>query len=77
MIRCVIQSFHELDSVLCLQLRSKLESSKGDTFSGTLITDFLYGAQNGSEILASMDEINYYAALRKWTSSQWTSLLSQ
>jgi Zn-dependent M16 (insulinase) family peptidase len=59
------------------QLRSKLESAKGDTFSGTLITDFLYGAQDGSEILASMDEINYYGRLRTWTSENWTDILSK
>ncbi|KDR85083.1 hypothetical protein GALMADRAFT_233694 [Galerina marginata CBS 339.88] len=59
------------------QLRSKLESAKGDTFSGTIITDFLYGAEDGSEIQRSMDEINYYLQLKSWTSEQWTSLLSK
>ncbi|KAF5374955.1 hypothetical protein D9758_000192 [Tetrapyrgos nigripes] len=59
------------------QLRSKLESAKGDTFSGTVITDFLYGAEDGSELGPSMDEINQYAAVRKWTSKQWTDLLQK
>ncbi|KAJ7070954.1 Metalloenzyme, LuxS/M16 peptidase-like protein [Mycena amicta] len=59
------------------QLRSKLESAKGDTFSGTVITDFLYGAEDGSELEASLDEIRQYAALRKWTSEEWTSLLQK
>ncbi|KAF9473122.1 hypothetical protein BDN70DRAFT_886165 [Pholiota conissans] len=59
------------------QLRSKLESAKGDTFSGTVITDFLYGTEDGSEILGSMDEINYSNTLRSWTSNQWTSILSK
>lgn len=27
------------------QLRSKLESAKGDTFSGAVISDFLYGPE--------------------------------
>jgi Zn-dependent M16 (insulinase) family peptidase len=57
------------------QLLSKLESAKGDTFSGTVITDFLYGAKNGSDLLGSMDEINQYASLRTWTNKQWTDLL--
>ncbi|KAF8640945.1 hypothetical protein AX17_000592 [Amanita inopinata Kibby_2008] len=57
------------------QLRSKLESAKGDTFSGTIITDFLYGAVDGSELKSSMDEINQYAELRQWTNQQWTELL--
>lgn len=60
-----------------MQLRSKLESAKGDTFSGTIITDFLYGAQDGSELHGSMDEIKYYNILRSWTSDQWTALLSK
>ncbi|CAK5280254.1 unnamed protein product [Mycena citricolor] len=59
------------------QLRSKLESSKGDTFSGTVITDFLYGAEDGSELEASMDELSQYADLRKWTSKQWTDILQK
>ncbi|KAK1232703.1 hypothetical protein PQX77_004179 [Marasmius sp. AFHP31] len=59
------------------QLRSKLESAKGDTFSGTVITDFLYGAEDGSELGPSMDEINQYAVVREWTSKQWTDLLQK
>ncbi|KAF8168013.1 Metalloenzyme, LuxS/M16 peptidase-like protein [Crassisporium funariophilum] len=59
------------------QLRSKLESAKGDTFSGTIITDFLYGAEDGSELYDSMDEINQYASLRLWSSQQWLDLLSE
>ncbi|KAF8622884.1 hypothetical protein AX15_006649 [Amanita polypyramis BW_CC] len=57
------------------QLRSKLESAKGDTYSGTVITDFLYGSEDGSELKASMDEINQFAELRRWASQQWTDLL--
>ncbi|KAI0756614.1 Metalloenzyme, LuxS/M16 peptidase-like protein [Daedaleopsis nitida] len=57
------------------QLRSKLESSQGDTFSGNVITDSLYGSEDGSDLAPSMDEINMYAELKKWTSKQWTDLL--
>ncbi|KAI9060189.1 hypothetical protein FKP32DRAFT_1595582 [Trametes sanguinea] len=57
------------------QLRSKLESSQGDTFSGNVITDFLYGSEDGSDLAPSMDEINLYAQLKKWTSQQWSDLL--
>ncbi|PPQ88654.1 hypothetical protein CVT25_010230 [Psilocybe cyanescens] len=59
------------------QLRSKLESAKGDTFSNTIIYDVLYGAEDGSELQKSMDEINHYAQMRSWTSEQWTNLLSK
>jgi Zn-dependent M16 (insulinase) family peptidase len=57
------------------QLRSKLESAKGDTFSEGVIADFLYGSADGSELPASMDEINQYAELRTWSSKQWADLL--
>ncbi|GLB36235.1 putative insulinase (Peptidase family M16) [Lyophyllum shimeji] len=59
------------------KLRSKLESAKGDTFSGNIITDFLYGAEDGSELKDSMDEINQFAELRGWSSNNWTSLLQK
>ena len=60
---------------LYAQLRSKLESSQGDTFSGNVITDSLYGSEDGSDLAPSMDEINQYAQLKKWSSFQWADLL--
>ncbi len=60
-----------------VQLRSILESSKGDHFSENVITDVLYGAEDGSELHPSMDEITMYNILRTWTSSQWAVLLSK
>ena len=58
-------------------MRSALESSKGDTFSGCVISDFLYGAMDGSDLHYSMDEMNHFASLRSWSSKKWTNLLSQ
>jgi Zn-dependent M16 (insulinase) family peptidase len=52
-----------------------LESAKGDTFSSAVINDVLYGAEDGSELLASMDEMKYYEQLRNWSSEQWSTLL--
>jgi Zn-dependent M16 (insulinase) family peptidase len=75
--RCVTLDSTGLLAYRSSKLRSKLESAKGDTFSGTVITDFLYGAEDGSELEASMDEINQYAAVREWTSKQWTDLLQK
>lgn len=57
------------------QLRSKVESSKGDTFSGTVITDFLYGAEDGSNLGPALDEISRYDVLRTWSSDDWVRLL--
>ncbi|THH28068.1 hypothetical protein EUX98_g6115 [Antrodiella citrinella] len=59
------------------QLRSKVESSKGDTFSGTVISDFLYGAANGSDLAPALDEITQYNDVRKWTNAQWLELFKK
>ena len=59
------------------QLRSKIESSKGDAFSTTIITDFLYGKEDGSELREALNEIEYYQVLRKWSSKQWADLLKK
>ncbi|KAG6911895.1 hypothetical protein DXG01_000142 [Tephrocybe rancida] len=59
------------------QLRSKLESAKGDSFSGSVITDVLYGAEDGSNLKESMNDIKQFADLRSWSSEAWTSLLQK
>ncbi|GJE87608.1 Zn-dependent peptidase M16-like protein [Phanerochaete sordida] len=59
------------------QLRSKVESSKGDTFSGTVITDFLYGAENGTTLGPSLDEISRYDVIRAWKNEDWVKLLKK
>ncbi|PSS37563.1 hypothetical protein PHLCEN_2v579 [Hermanssonia centrifuga] len=59
------------------QLRSKVESSKGDTFSGNVITDALYGAENGADLGPSLEEIPRLDELRKWTNEDWVNLLDK
>ncbi|KAF5390191.1 hypothetical protein D9757_002846 [Collybiopsis confluens] len=59
------------------QLRSKIESSKGETFVGSIISDVLYGTEDGSEISANLAEFEYYSAVKAWTSKQWTDLLQK
>jgi Zn-dependent M16 (insulinase) family peptidase len=59
------------------QLRSKIESSKGDAFSTTVITDFLYGKEDGSELRQALNETDSYKVLRKWGSVQWADLLKK
>lgn len=59
------------------QLRSSIESSKGDAFSKTIITDFLYGKEDGSELRQALNEIRGYEILGKWSSKQWTDLLKK
>lgn len=59
------------------QLRSKVESSKGDTFSGTVISDFLYGTEDGSDLAPALDEISKFDLLRAWTNDDWVRLLKK
>ncbi|KIK71096.1 hypothetical protein GYMLUDRAFT_147646 [Collybiopsis luxurians FD-317 M1] len=59
------------------QLRSKIESAKGETFVGSIISDVLYGKEDGSEISKSLAEFEYYSAIKTWTSQQWTELLQK
>lgn len=59
------------------QLRSRIESSKGDAFSTTVITDFLYGKEDGSELNRALNEMDDYEVLRKWSGEQWANLLKK
>ena len=59
------------------QLRSRIESSKGDAFSTTVVTDFLYGKEDGSELDQALNEMDGYGVLRKWSNEQWTNLLKK
>ncbi|KAI0051676.1 hypothetical protein FA95DRAFT_1586997 [Auriscalpium vulgare] len=59
------------------QLRSRLESDGGDAFSTSMIADFLYGEDDGSDIAPSLDEIGQLAELRKWKNKDWTDLLQK
>jgi Zn-dependent M16 (insulinase) family peptidase len=54
-----------------------LESAKGNIFGRIILFDFLYGAEDGSELHPSMNLITYCNILRRWSSSQWTELLSK
>ncbi|CAE6470602.1 unnamed protein product [Rhizoctonia solani] len=60
-----------------LKLKSLLESDGGDIFSTGLITDFLYGKEDGSEIAPSLAEMKRYEELQKWTAKQWEDLLTK
>ncbi|KLO20262.1 hypothetical protein SCHPADRAFT_817077 [Schizopora paradoxa] len=57
------------------QLRSKLESSKGDTYSLTVISDFVLGPADGSGLLGAMDDMSLYPILQKWSSEDWSNIL--
>ncbi|KAI0080089.1 hypothetical protein K474DRAFT_1590638 [Panus rudis PR-1116 ss-1] len=59
------------------QLRDRIESSQGDVFSGHVITDVLYGSEDGSELPPAIDEISLFSDLRQWTNKDWTDLIKK
>lgn len=59
------------------KLRSKVESNGGDTFSSTMIANFLYGRSDGSQIEEALDEIKFYNTLRTWSSEQWADIIQK
>ncbi|KAG8691866.1 hypothetical protein FRC11_007225 [Ceratobasidium sp. 423] len=60
-----------------LKLKSMLESDGGDVFSTGLITDFLYGKADGSDIAPSLAEMRRYEELEKWSAKQWGDHLTK
>ncbi|KAH7318836.1 Metalloenzyme, LuxS/M16 peptidase-like protein [Rhizoctonia solani] len=60
-----------------LQLKSTLESDGGDAFYPGLITDFLYGEEDGSKIAPLLAEMKRYEELEMWTTKQWDNLLTK
>lgn len=58
-------------------MASQLESSKGDAFSSTVISDFLLGPEDGSELEKAMDEYSLYNRLSQWSCNDWTSLIQK
>ena len=58
-------------------LRNEVESSIGDALSKAIVTDFLYGKEDGSELRQALSKIDHYEVLRKWTSEQWSDLLKK
>lgn len=59
------------------KLRSKVESDGGDAFSTAMISNFLYGQLDGSQIEETVDEIKHYNVLRTWSSKQWSDIIDK
>ncbi|KAH8114466.1 Metalloenzyme, LuxS/M16 peptidase-like protein [Phellopilus nigrolimitatus] len=59
------------------QLRSALESDRASVLSPKVMTDFILGPEDGSELHETTDETTFYDELRKWTSDQWTALIKR
>ncbi|KAF8592090.1 hypothetical protein K439DRAFT_1401667 [Ramaria rubella] len=54
---------------------SALESSGGDLFSGIIISEFLYGREDGGSLPVAMNEVTQFATLATWSEAQWIELL--
>lgn len=73
----VLPAAYQVANFPSYKLRSQLESSKGDTFSETVIEDFVLGPEDGSDLLPAMNEMVLFDELRQWTSTQWAALLKR
>lgn len=60
-----------------MQFYSRLESSKGDVYSDTIVSDFLYGKENGDDLPLAMDDIGLFDKLVAWSGEQWADLLNR
>lgn len=59
----------------CAQLLNNLETKPADAFADVIISDFLYGKLDGSDLAQSMDDMRRFDQLEKYTSQQWVDLL--
>ncbi|CAE7156277.1 unnamed protein product [Rhizoctonia solani] len=60
-----------------IQFKGVLESNGGNVFSIGLITDFLYGKEDGSEIAPFLAKMKHYEELEKWTAKQWEDFMTK
>lgn len=58
-----------------MQFYSALESSRGDIFSGAIISDFLYGQEDGESLHSALDEVVLFTRLATWSETEWVDLL--
>ncbi len=63
--------------LILFKLRSYVESDGGDVFSPIVISNFLYGPSDGSQIEEALDEIKFYNTLRTWSSDKWGDLIQK
>jgi Zn-dependent M16 (insulinase) family peptidase len=57
------------------KLLNQLETKPADSFADVIITDFLYGHEDGHDLKASMDSMKRFDALEDYSSSQWVQIL--
>ncbi|GJJ09486.1 hypothetical protein Clacol_003709 [Clathrus columnatus] len=57
------------------QFLSRIESSGGDVFSAVAISDFLYGAWDGTDLPNAMNQLVHYNELSRWSADQWNDVL--
>lgn len=58
------------------KLLNQLETKPADSFADVIITDFLYGREDGRDLEASMDSMRRFDALEQYTSAQWIQVMN-
>lgn len=60
-----------------LQVLEAIETDAADTLQTVILTDALFGAEDGSDLGPSMAGMTRYGTLSSWTASDWAALLSK
>lgn len=60
-----------------VQLLNTLESDAGDALTYALLTDFLFGAEDSSQLSDSLNDIKRFKTLQNWTAADWANLLEK
>lgn len=59
------------------QLLNTLETDASDSLTTALLSDFLFGAGDSSELPESLDDMKRFRTLQKWTGEEWADLLEK
>jgi Zn-dependent M16 (insulinase) family peptidase len=60
-----------------LQLLESIETDAADTLSQGVLTDALFGNENGSDLGPMMATMSQYDVVGAWSSTEWVTLLSK
>lgn len=60
-----------------LQLLESIETDAAEVLSQTILTDAIFGHEDGSDLGTSLKSMQHYNVLDTWTSAEWSSLLAK
>jgi Zn-dependent M16 (insulinase) family peptidase len=58
-----------------LKLLDDIEKNAGSTLNMAVLTDFLFGREDGKDLEEGLKDLQFYAQLRQWGPQQWVDLL--